>query len=141
MLNLINELSKESHIVIKTPVGESEATTIENTIMQGETLSSILCTNSVDKIGKDSDVKPYEYRMKSIIPQMSFVDDVLDIKKCGKETKRMNEYTTEQVNLRKLQLNKDKCARMHVRSKNNKEVECEAVYIDDWEVEKVKEGS
>ena len=109
--------------------------------MQGETLSSLLCTNSVDKIGEESDVEPHKYRNKSIIPQMSFVDDIVDVKKCGTETKLMNQYTTEQVNLRKLQLNKDKCARMHIKSKSKEQNECEAVFIDEWSVKKVKEGS
>ena len=63
--------------------------------MQGETLSSILCTNSVDKIGEESDVEPQKYRKKCIIPQMSFVDDIVDVKECGTETKLMIQYTTE----------------------------------------------
>ena len=126
---------------MKTPVGKSYNATVNNTIMQGETLSSILCTNSVDKIGKDCEIKPCEYRMKAIIPQMSFVDDILDIKNCGKDTKQMNDYTTEQVNLRKLQLNKDKCARMHIKSKNVTQNECESVVTDEWTVDKGKKGS
>jgi len=140
-LNLINELTKESSIVVKTPVGTSEKTTIENTIMQGETLSSIVCTSSVDKIGKECDLKPFEYRKTPMIPQMSFVDDILDIKKCGIETKAMNEYTTKQVNLNKLQLSEDKCARIHLQSKNDKPKECEELKIDLWNVEKLKDGS
>ena len=52
----------------------------------------------------------------------------------------MNEYTTEQVNLRKLQLSEDKCAQMHIKSKNQKENKCESLTIDLWREEKVKVG-
>ena len=109
--------------------------------MQGETINSILCKNSVDKISMDSKIKPFEYRKKPMIPQMSFVDDILDIKKCGNDTKIMNNYTTEEINQRKLQLSKDKCARMHIKSKKETQNKCELVSMDLWTEEKVKKGS
>ena len=45
------------------------------------------------------------------------------------------------MNKRKLQLSYDKCARMHIRGRREKEAECENVVIDHWEVEKVRNGS
>ena len=61
ILNLINELSKSANIVIKTPVGNTDKGTIENTIMQGENLSGILCTSAMDKMSKDSKAKQLQY--------------------------------------------------------------------------------
>ena len=112
-INIIHEITK-SHVSIKTPVGESDKVTINDTIMQGENISSILCTNSIDKISKDCNLKRFEYRKKDVIPKIGFVDDILDITKCGIETKIMNKYTTDEVNKRKLQLSYDKCSRMHL---------------------------
>ena len=50
LLNLIYELSKNAKITIKTPVGKSEEKEINDVIMQGETVSGIICTNTMDKI-------------------------------------------------------------------------------------------
>ena len=41
LLNLIHELSKTANIAIKTPVGTTDRATIEDVLMQGETLASI----------------------------------------------------------------------------------------------------
>ena len=52
LLNLIHELSKTANISIKTPVGVTEKERIEDIIMQGETLSSISCTSTMDMISQ-----------------------------------------------------------------------------------------
>ena len=138
-INILHEIAKEAHIAIKTPVGTSERVTINDTIFQGENISSILCTNSIDKISKDCKIKHFEYRKKEMIPKIGFVDDILDIAKCGIETKMLNTYTTDEVNKRKLQLSYDKCARMHITPKKKTEEttkNCEDVTIDLWTVEK-----
>ena len=88
----MNELSKNTKISMKTPVGITEEREIEETIMQGESVSSILCTTSVDKLADENLVDKYRY-MKSIeVPTLGFVDDLLDIKKCGEEAKESNDY-------------------------------------------------
>ena len=137
-INIINEMTKESNVAVKTPVGVSDNVTINDTIMQGENVSSILCTNTVDKIAKDCDIEHFEYRKVKLIPKVGFVDDILDVAKCGSETKAMNKYTTDEVNKRRLQLSFDKCARLHInpKSKVKSDVnECEDVSIDLWTVE------
>ena len=52
VLNLLHEASKTAEISIKTPVGPTEKKTIENIILQGETFSSILCTDTINRISK-----------------------------------------------------------------------------------------
>ena len=91
LLNVIHKMTEEATIEVKTSVGTTKKVMIKELIMQGETLSSILCTSSVDKISKDCDIESFKYRNKVVIPKMGFVDDLLDINKCGKETKQMNE--------------------------------------------------
>ena len=120
VINLLHELNKKAQIQIKTPVGVSESKEINDIIMQGETFSSIVCTTSVDKVSKDCKLKQYKYKNEVNIPKLGFVDDIVDINNCGEDTKRMNEYTLEAMNKRKLQLSKDKCVRFHVSSRKAK---------------------
>ena len=103
--------------------------------MQGETISSILCTSSLDTISKESPVETFKYRDKVEIPKLGYVDDVVDIHKCGELTKQLNVYTNSEINKRKLQLHTDKCHRMHV----GKAKECETLLIDNWKLKKIKE--
>ena len=138
LLNIIYELSKNATISIKTPVGISEEKEIDETIMQGETVSSILCTSSVDKVAKDSPLPALRYKKEVEIPKLGFVDDMLDINKCGKETKDMNNYTTTEINKRRLQFSADKCVQMHIKSKSpSNKGDCEKLYIDGWKEENV----
>ena len=102
LLNLISELSKSTNIVIKTPVGNSDEGEIEDTIMQGENLSSILCTSTMDKMSKDSKATLLKYRGDVDILKMGFCDDILDANKCGEDIRKMHEETIEQLNQRKL---------------------------------------
>ena len=102
--------------------------------MQGETLSSILCTCTIDKISNECDIENYKYRDSVKVPKLGFVDDLVDIQPCGDETKNMNDYTDLEVSKRKLQCGKDKCSRMHVGKQNT----CEEIYIDSREIEKEK---
>ena len=73
MLNLIHETTRYANIRIKTPAGNSEAKDVENIIMQGETVSSILCTSSLDTISKESPVETLKYRDKVEIPKLGYV--------------------------------------------------------------------
>ena len=105
---------------------------MEALIMQGENVSSILCTSTMDTISKECEKETYKYRNEVDIPKLGFVDDLIDINSFGKETKELNEYTNHEINKRKLQCHGDKCHRMHV----GKERKCESVYIDSWRKEK-----
>ena len=137
ILNLIHELSKSASIVIKTPVGETEKGDIEDIIMQGETLSSILCTSTMDTMAKDSKAETIKYRNEVSIPKLRFVDDILDINECGDKIKKMHNETVEHLNKRKLQINKDKSVRIHVPGKKSHEnCECEELLVDSWSLEK-----
>ena len=132
LLNLIYESSKSVNISIKTPVGNSEESEVEDIVMQGESISSIMCTNSMDVVSKDCKETLYKYREELDIPKLGYVDDLIDVQKCGDETKAMNEYTNDAKNKRKLQFNGDKSHRMHI----GEDKVCESVYIESWKEEK-----
>ena len=102
---------------MKTPVGVSERKKISNIILQGESVSSISCTNTLDIVSKECKKEPYVYRNEVQIPKLSFVDDMCDVQVCDKRTREMNEYTMEEMNKRKLQMAADKCHRIHIGKK------------------------
>ena len=114
LLNLVYELSKKADVTIKTPVGNSEEAEINGVIMQGETLSGVICTNSMDKMSKECDLEKIKYKNKVEIPKLGYVDDIADITECGEKTEEMNKYTMKEMNERKLQMSTDKCAMMHI---------------------------
>ena len=64
LLNLVYECSKKASIKIKTPVGTSDSKDIRDQIMQGETVSSIFCTSTVDTISKDKTIEEYKCRKR-----------------------------------------------------------------------------
>ena len=93
----MDELTKEVKIKIKTPVGITEEIVIRDVILQGETFSSILSTKMMDRTSKECKLETIQYKEKVIIPKMGFVDDILDVTKCGNETTEINEYTRKSM--------------------------------------------
>ena len=63
-----------------------------------------MCT-TVDTI--DNPVNKLKYKDSIEIPELGFVDDLCDINKCGKLTKEMNNYTSTEINKRRLQFSED----------------------------------
>ena len=88
--------------------------------MQGETLSGIICTNSMDKMSKDCKLEALMYKKVVTIPKLGYVDDIADVNQCGDETVKMNYYTGKEIRERKLQLSTYKCARIHISKKTKK---------------------
>ena len=110
--------------------------------MQGETISSILCTSTVDKVAKKCTLNPFKYKKDIEIPKLGFVDDLLDINKCGVETKDMNIFTTTEINKRKMQFNGEKCVQMHIKSKKSSNGgKCQNVFIEGWKEETFEDKS
>ena len=70
LINLLYEKSKSEKIKVKTPVGDSKEMEVEDLIMQGESISSILCTSSMDKMSQESDKETYKYRNEVKIPKL-----------------------------------------------------------------------
>ena len=121
-------------IKVKTPVGNLDVKEVENIVMQDEAVSSIMCTSSMDMISKECKEVKYKYRKELEIPKLGFVDDLADVQLCGENTKKMNTYTNEAINQRKLQCHGDKSHRMHI----GRERMCESLFIESWREEKEK---
>ena len=92
LLNLIYELSKKSKVTVKTPVGNSDTAELDEVVMQGETLSGIICTNSMDKMSKDCPLDKLKCKDSVEVPKLGYVDDLTDITECGEKTEETESF-------------------------------------------------
>ena len=86
-LNLINECDKSSNIAIKTPVGITKRSEVKKCVAQGECLSPLKCTCTIDNIAdkhiENLSEHPYLYKDSVPLPPLGMVDDQLCIANCG----------------------------------------------------------
>ena len=88
--------------------------------MQGTVWAGMLCTSTMDKLGKlvySNPTMAYKYREKVVVPPLEMVDDVLTISKCGPTSIAMNALVNSFMSSNKLKLNKFKCAKIYVGRK------------------------
>ena len=112
-------------ISVKTPNVKTQTGTITDKIMQGDVLGPIVSSNMVDKhIGKVALETGCFYMYKNIvpIPPLAMIDDTLGISVCGMETKKMSSFLNRRTNLMNLRFGCDKCEKMHVGKKQNKDI-------------------
>ena len=114
LVHLANEIA---HIAVKSSIGTSERKTIKNSIMQGTVWAGMLCTSTMDKLGKLVYENPeiaYKFRDKVVVPPLEMVDDMLTVSKCGATSVAMNIIVNSFMSRKKLKLNKTKCAQIHI---------------------------
>jgi hypothetical protein len=119
-LLLVHLTNKHASIAIKSATGISQRTDIKDVIMQGTVWAGMLCTSTMDKLGKivyENDHISYKYRGKVVVPPLEMVDDVLTVSKCGATSVAMNSLVNSFMFSKKLQLNKSKCSKIHVGRK------------------------
>ena len=74
-LALLFKSNENNKILVKTPVGKTERVEIEKLVQQGGTWGPILCSNSIDKVGKESKrQKTFCYFYKRICPCLALVN-------------------------------------------------------------------
>ena len=119
-LNLIYLMNQKAQVSIKTACGNTDRVNIENIVMQGTTWGSLLCTTTMDKLGKriyENDELLYKYNGEVDIPTLEMVDDILTISKCSKESVMVNSEVNSFIEAKKLTLGATKCAKIHIGKK------------------------
>ena len=119
LLYLENE---SAQIVVKTSSGTTEQITINNKIMQGTVWAGLMCTSTMDKLGKEVYDDPslvYKYRGTVDVPPLEMVDDVITTSKCGTTTVTLNATVNSFVERKKLELSSEKCSRIHIGKKHD----------------------
>ena len=78
------------------------------------------------------------YKDKIPIPPLMMQDDTLGISMCGHKSKQMNNFLNTRTNIMNLQFGKDKCEKIHIGKRHNKDI-CPTLEVDSWK--EVLEGS
>ena len=68
--------------------GISERVVMEKTVMQGTVWAGLMCTSTMDKLGKQAYGDPnllYKYRNNIFVPPLEMVDDVICASQCGSQ--------------------------------------------------------
>ena len=97
---LLYDSNKVNMVAVKTAVGLTDRVNIPTIVQQGGTWGSMLCSNSVDTLGKkcrDRAEHFYLYKNTARILPLAFVDDLNGISKCGFESIALNTFITTQI--------------------------------------------
>ena len=88
--------------------------------MQGTVFGSLLCTTTMDQLGKlcyQDENLLYKYKGKVQVPTLGMVDDLLSVTKCS-DALQSNIVTNAFIEMKKLKLGANKCSRIHIGKKN-----------------------
>ena len=115
-------------MAVKTSVGMTKRVNMPNIVQQGGTWGPMLCSNSIDTIGKKCMKRNehcYLYKNTARILPLAFVEDLNGIARCGFDSIALNTFLTTQIELKKLRFHvadvkgKSKCVKMHVGKKHD----------------------
>ena len=126
-LALLFESSKDNQVAVKTAVGMTSRVNMPKVVQQGGTWGPMLCSNSIDTVGKkcrDRGEHFYLYKGIARVLPLAMVDDLIGISKCGFDSLDLNTFITTQIELKKLKFHtpdrngKTKCHKLHIGSKH-----------------------
>ena len=115
-LNLLYLMNKNEQVAVKTPYGSTKRVSITNKLRQERVWGSILCTATMDKLGKlkyNNKEMLYKYKETVGVPALDIVDDIVDIQACGVNAVMSNAVINSCVEHKKLTLSKTICHRLH----------------------------
>ena len=127
-ISLLYESNKTNMVAVKTAVGMTKRVNMPSIVQQGGTWGSLLCSNSIDTLGKkcrDRGENFHLYKHTARILPLSFVDDILGISKCGFSSISLNTFINTQIELKKLRFHvdngngKSKCHKLHIGKSHN----------------------
>ena len=116
-LCIIYHQNISARIAINTTNGKTERFTIHKTVMQGTVWAGLMCTCTMDKLGRKAYDDPsllYKYRGEVQVPPLQMVDDIISASKCGTQVVTTNAAVGTFIKSKKLQLSETKCARLHI---------------------------
>ena len=125
-LGLVYESSKTNLVAVNTAVGQSERVNIPEIAQQGGTWGPMMCSTSIDGVGKFAKENRKSYSYKNLVPviPLAMVDDLLAVSSCGMDSIEMNISINTLIELKKLTFHtpdgkkKSKCHMMHIGREN-----------------------
>ena len=142
-LALLYESNRKNMVAINTAVGMTERVNIANIVQQGGTWGPILCSNSIDTLGKkcrDQGIHNYRYKNISEVLIFAMCDDLNGVAKCGLDSVALNTFITTQIELKRLKFHvpnkegKSKCHKLHVGRNHDT---CSVLQVHGTEMESV----
>ena len=127
-ISLLYESNRMNMVAVKTAAGITERVNIPTIVQQGGTWGPLLCSNTVDTLGKkcrDRGEHFYTYKKTAKVFPLAFVDDLNGIAKCGFDSLSLNTFLTTQIELKRLRFHvvdkngRSKCHKMHVGKRND----------------------
>ena len=116
---------------IKSSSGISERFTIHGKVMQGTVWAGLMCTCTMDKLGKlayEDKQLLYKYKNYVDVPPLEMVNYVITASKRGNHVNSTNTAVNTFSKLKKLTLSEGKCSRLHVWK--SKYTNCANISID-----------
>ena len=144
-LGLIYQTSRTNMVAVNTSVGQTKRVNIPEITTQGGTWGPMLCSNSIDTVGKfaEQDGQFYCYKKIARIIPLAMVDDLLAVSNCGYESTAINTTINSLIELKKLKFHtpepnkKSKCHYMHI-GKSSKW--CPGMKVHGVQAEQVEEA-
>ena len=139
-LNLFYECDSQSNIAVKTPLGLTDRVNVQKIVKQGEIVSSLKCTVTVDSIAEkhEENLNKHLFLYKEIVPvpPLTMVDDTVGIANCGLDSALSTCHLNTQTNIKKLQFGQNKCHKLHIGQSSHL---CTNDTIDTWKLQKEKD--
>ena len=104
-LNLLHNANSLVNIVVKTPVGKTDQTSIKDVVIQGDVFAPLLCSKQIDRFGKEcleANKYTYLYKVKVKIPPLAMVDDIFAISECGFKSTMVNSFLNCKTSTKKV---------------------------------------
>ena len=91
-LGLVFESSRTNMVAVNTPAGQTQRVNIPEIAQQGGTWGPMMCSNSIDGVGKYAKGKKENYSYKNLVEiiPLAMVDDLLSVTICGADSIKMN---------------------------------------------------
>ena len=144
---LLYESNKNNLVAVKTAVGMTDRKNIPDLVQQGGTWGPVLCSNTVDTIGKkcrDRGEMHYLYKNTTRVLPLAMIDDINGISKCGIDSISLNTFINTQIELKKLKFHvpdhrgRTKCHKMHIGPKKGT---CPILKVHNTVMEEVTEDT
>ena len=95
--------NKSTAMAVNTAVGQTDRVTIKETVQQGGVFGPIMCSNSIDKVGKicyERGENLFLYKQTVKVLPLAMCDDLLAMSVCGQQSLSLNTYINAKIELK-----------------------------------------
>ena len=144
-LGLVYQMSRTNLVAINTAVGQTDRVDIPDITVQGGTWGPLLCSNTIDTVGKQAEANGHYflYKIMARVIPLAMVDDLLAIRSCGFDAVETNTSINTIIELKKLQFHvpeankKSNCHYLHVGKPNK---HCPGMKVQGVKADRVDEA-